>query len=70
MAIEYRSISKKTTYTGELTISWVAPVLRLNSRQGILFPDPVMHRLLRIRLLLTPMTTQGKTLWIPRAKRI
>ena len=62
MAIEHWSISNETIYAGELAISWVASVLHLNSQHRILFPDLVMHCLLRIRLLLTLMTTQGKTL--------
>jgi len=62
MVIECWSISNEMTYAGELAISRVAPMLRLNSRHRILFPDLVVHRLLRIRLLLTLMAIQGKTL--------
>ena len=62
MAIECQLISNETTYAGELAISWVASMLRLNNRHRILSPDLVMHRLLHIRLQLTLITTQGKTL--------
>jgi len=68
MAIERWLISNETTYTGELAISQVAPALCLNSQHRILFLNLVVHRLLCIRLLLMPMTTQGKTLWTPWAK--
>jgi len=68
MMIEHWLISNETTYAGELAISWVAPMHRLNSRLRIRSPDLVMHHLLHIRLLLMPMTTQEKTLWISWAK--
>jgi len=48
MAIEHWLIFNEMTYAGELAISRVAPMLHLNSRHRILFPDLVMHRLLYI----------------------
>ena len=63
MVIVCLQISNAMIYEEELAISRVAPVLCHIQAQGP-FPDLARHCLLHYRLLMTLVTTQGKTLWL------